>query len=162
MNLWRPHTYSLDVPTWKIKYWCCWSRRILPSSSSGGLLSSQLKVRVSHRRSGRRMWRGHRVRSIGETMLNVKLRGRHSRPAKATAQLCSQLAALACWLKCFALSPTSTTLHTKSKTGQIGIDHALHAGANAITPQRRVCEGYLNSNNNSSCLSGWLLMTNNR
>lgn len=75
-------------------------------------------------------------------MLNVKLRGRHSRPVKATTQLCTQLEALTCWLRYFALSPTSTALHTKSKTGHSGIDHALHTGANAITSQRIVCEGY--------------------
>lgn len=50
----------------------------------------QLKVRKSQKQSGRILRRGQRVGSMGETMLNVKLRGRCNGQVEAIVNHCKR------------------------------------------------------------------------
>ena len=148
MNLRRAHTSSLDVPTWKLKYWCCWCRMLHSSSTfnlwpywahSQGQSESAAVWEKDLKRSRSREHGGNHAECQTEGGDAIGL-------LRQRAQLRTQLTVLACWLRCFALSSTSTAFHTKFRAGQTGIDHSLLDGANAVTTQWIVCGCYRYSN----------------
>lgn len=105
---------------------------MLPSSSSAGLLSPQLKVRMSHKQSGRWMQRGQRVRSMGGNHVECQTGGKTQWAGQSNSTCLHSGSCPRLLTEVFS----SYSITHKSRAGQTGSDYSLHVGANAKISER--------------------------